>query len=99
MAQSKEQELKVADFVNEHKEDEAVNEVQQNDKKEVKVIAKFKGLKTWQKALIGVGVLAGVGLGGKAIYNLVSKNREAVTDVVEAVADAAEEAGLETATF
>lgn len=96
---AKEKELKVADFVNEHEEDEVMNDVaQQNEKKEIKVMAKFKGLKTWQKALIGVGVVAGVGLGGKAIYDLVSKNREAATQIADVVQEAAE-AGLETTEF
>jgi tRNA A22 N-methylase len=94
-----EKELKVADFVNEHKEDEVMNDVaQQNEKKEIKVMAKFKGLKTWQKALIGVGVVAGVGLGGKAIYDLVSKNREAATQIADVVQEAAD-AGLEVTEF
>jgi tRNA A22 N-methylase len=94
-----EKELKVADFVNEHKEDEVMNDVaQQNEKKEIKVMAKFKGLKTWQKALIGVGVVAGVGLGGKVIYDLVSKNREAATQIADVVQEAAD-AGLEVTEF
>ena len=91
-------ELEVADFVNENS---AVNEIQEETKMVEKknIVAKFKGLKTWQKAaIIAVGV-AGVGLGGKVIFDVVSKNHEVVTDAVELAADVAEEAGIEVTTF
>ena len=99
---AKQDEIKVADFMEmkDLTQDQENNEAPVVEtKKQNKVVTKFKNLKIWQKALIiGAGV-AGVAVGGKVIYDLVSKNREVVTDVVETVSEAATNEGLEVTPF
>ena len=100
MNKAAEQELKVADFVNEHPtESEATPVEVKAEKKQIKMIEKFKSLKTWQKVTIVTAACVGLGFGGKVIYDVVTKQPEAVADVVEAVAENAAEAGLEVKTF
>lgn len=88
-----EKELKVMDFVNENSTvEETVEEVTEMATEKKGLIAKFKGLKTWQKvAIIGTGVV-GVGLGGTAIVKLISENHEAAADLVEVAEEVAESA-------
>lgn len=50
------------------------------------LIAKFNGLKTWQKVLIVGTAATAVVVGGKVIYDLVKTKPEVVADVAEAVA-------------
>ena len=85
MSKNKEKELKVMDFVNENSTvNERVEEVTEMATEKKGLIAKFKGLKTWQKVGIIAAGVVGVGLGGTAIVKMVSDNREAATDLVEA---------------
>ena len=59
--------------------------------KKPNIVDKFKGLKTWQKVLIGVGVVGGLAVGGTAVVKAVAKKPEVVKEVAEKVAEAVTE--------
>lgn len=86
-------EVEVMDFVNE----EANMNVEENQEQEVvvvkkqnKLMAKLKSLKPWQKVLLGAGALAGIGFGGKVIFDAVKGQPEILTDVIEAADEVVE---------
>ena len=84
---------------------ECENEAVENDmmivevEKQNKIVAFWKGLKTWQKAAIIGGSVLTLGVGGKLIYDAIKDNADVVADVVEAVAENAAENGLEVTEF
>lgn len=78
------EEAKVMDFMNV----EDLTEDQQQEvvevKKQNKLVAAFKSLKTWQKVVIGVAAGAGAGVGGKFLIDAIKTKPDVVTDVIEA---------------
>ena len=96
MSKNTEKELKVMEFVNENSTVEENKEEVEMVEEKKGIIAKFKGLKTWQKVGIIAAGVAGLGLGGTAVVKLLSNNREAAADLVEAAEEvAAEEESFE----
>lgn len=93
-------EKKVVEFENEAMENaQAVDDIIVEVEKQNKIVAFWKKCKTWQKVAIIGGAAVGLGVGGIAIYKLVSGNGEVVTDAVEAVAENAAELGMAVTEF
>ena len=78
------EEAKVMDFMNV----EDLTEDQQQEvvevKKEHKIKTALKNLKPWQKVLLGVAAVAGVGFCGKELFDAIKTKPDVVTDVIEA---------------
>ena len=90
-------EKKVVECENEVMEDEMM--IVEVEKHQNKIVALWKGLKTWQKAAVIGGTVLTFGVGGKLIYDVIKNNAEVLADVVDTVAENAAENGLEVTEF
>lgn len=76
------EEVKVVDLVDVDELTGDQQEVVEFEKKS-NLVSKIKNLKTWQKAVLGVAVVAGVGFGGKILIDAIKTKPDVVTEVIE----------------